>query len=189
VVVSTCHENTFLDTKIAIWEYTDCAAYSTYVQKGAQDDTGSENCSVGLGNPNYSSIADACGLTIGQTYLVQVCSYSDFSTPGAFDITVEPTVCEIGIKEATIQSSLKIYPNPSNGNEVTIEFNATANKGTASIEIVDITGKAVKTYNYKNVAAGNFKQQLDVTNLSNGLYFVNIISDGKIASNKLQIIK
>jgi Secretion system C-terminal sorting domain len=193
VLISTCNEGSFLDTQIAIWEYSVCEDYTTYSLKGANDDAGFDENFDPICNSDSStsvaSIAQACFLNVGQTYLVQVDGYSS-SSVGSFKITIAPFVCVVGIDEIKNISNFKIYPNPSNGNEVTIEYNA--NKGncnTTSIEIVDITGKAVNTYNYKNVAAGNFKQQLDVTNLSNGLYFVNIISDGKIASSKLQIVK
>jgi Secretion system C-terminal sorting domain len=193
VLVSTCNEGSFLDTQIAIWEYSFCEDYTTYSLKGANDDAGfDENfdpiCSSDS-STSVASIAQACFLNVGETYLVQVDGYSSFSV-GSFKIAITPLVCVVGINEIEKISNFKIYPNPSNGNEVTIEYNATRGNGNfTSIEIVDITGKAVNTYNYKNLAIGNFKQQLDVTNLSNGLYFVNIISDGKIASNKLQIVR
>jgi len=80
-----------------------------------------------------------------------------------------------GIADANIsnESSLKIYPNPAS--EI-VYIEASANKYQI-IEIIDITGK-VLIYDY----IMNEKEQINVSALHNGLYFVKVSnqSDSKV---------
>ena len=76
-------------------------------------------------------------------------------------------------------SSVKIFPNPSNG---LITFQSTDN--ISNIYIFDQLGEAV----YKEACVNYSKKELDLTNLSNGMYFYKIISDSNIISNGKLII-
>ncbi|NLA23673.1 MAG: T9SS type A sorting domain-containing protein, partial [Bacteroidales bacterium] len=71
-------------------------------------------------------------------------------------------------------ANVSIYPNPAN-NIVTI-----ANAENSNISIMDITGKTLVSIN--NASAN---QTIDISNLSQGAYFINI--DGEV--RKLSVIK
>jgi hypothetical protein len=78
-----------------------------------------------------------------------------------------------GIDEVLSNSSL-IYPNPNNG-EFTIELNE-----ITQVIITDALGHALL---HSILGAG--KQTLDIKNHANGIYFVQLIIDGKRQTIKL----
>ncbi|GAA4238560.1 hypothetical protein GCM10022291_29490 [Postechiella marina] len=74
--------------------------------------------------------------------------------------------------------SFTMFPTPSNG---IINFKIDSdNNSSLKIDILTIDGKKVKTiliYNHST-------QQVDISNLSNGLYIVNLYSDAILVANK-----
>ena len=82
------------------------------------------------------------------------------------------------------ESSVIIFPNPSNGN-VTIQWDAVANE-TGIVVISDITGRQiVKTTLDVNVGTGI--KQLDLSSLTNGLYMISVKSASINYNSKIQI--
>lgn len=75
-----------------------------------------------------------------------------------------------------------IYPNPSNGN-VTVDLDSQAKDVT--IKVTDILGK--KTYYYNNFKNYS-KQNINLTDLSDGSYIINVITETKSLS-KIIIIE
>jgi hypothetical protein len=63
-------------------------------------------------------------------------------------------------------STLKIYPNPSNG-VITIEFSDFQMKQNRTIEVSDLNGKLITQY--KPMAP---KMILNLFHLNNGIYFI-----------------
>ncbi len=84
-------------------------------------------------------------------------------------------------------SELNIYPNPTT-NEVKISFNLTENVNTV-IEIMDVTGRIVKTLLNEKMAIGNSTKTFNVSSLDNGNYIVRINTDGHMTQQKLSIIR
>jgi len=73
---------------------------------------------------------------------------------------------ETGIKELTAQNSIvNLYPNPTTG-ELRI---ASGELQVESVEIFDITGKTIQHFNVATT--------INVSHLSNGIYFVKIKTD------------
>ena len=83
-------------------------------------------------------------------------------------------------------SELNIYPNPA-ANEVKIRFNLTENAHTV-IEIMDVTGRIVKTVLNEKMAIGSSTKIVNVSSLDNGNYIVRISTDGHMTQQKLSII-
>jgi hypothetical protein len=75
-----------------------------------------------------------------------------------------------------VTANVSISPNPSNG-LFTIELDADA---IASIEVYDSTGKKVKSLEQSST-----KQVLDLTGYSEGIYLVNITSNGNKISKRV----
>lgn len=88
----------------------------------------------------------------------------------------------VGIKKQTEnENKLYIYPNPSNGNFY-IESNQT---NISSIAIFNLTGKIVF-----NIFCKNKFMQIDLSELNNGVYFINTtLENGFIKNSKIIITK
>ncbi|MDO8998957.1 MAG: T9SS type A sorting domain-containing protein [Bacteroidota bacterium] len=67
-------------------------------------------------------------------------------------------------------SAINVYPSPSNGN-ITIEL---VNGFTKEISVIDITGRIVLT-----TTSSSDKVNVDISNLSNGIYYIKVISNNK----------
>ena len=75
-----------------------------------------------------------------------------------------------------------IFPNPSNGS---ISISLSTNTDV-KVNLNDISGRLIYNETFKN-ADLTFKKEIEFTNLSKGIYLINLESDGKIATKKLII--
>ncbi|MFN4233588.1 MAG: T9SS type A sorting domain-containing protein [Bacteroidia bacterium] len=85
-----------------------------------------------------------------------------------------------GISEAANNKTMQVYPNPSNG-MVTINFSDAADY---IVKIYDVRGVCVI-----NESISTLKSQLDLSHLSNGVYFLNASGADKNFQQKLIIQK
>ncbi|MCD4791695.1 MAG: T9SS type A sorting domain-containing protein [Bacteroidales bacterium] len=76
---------------------------------------------------------------------------------------------------------ITIYPNPANKN---IIINS-SDKFLNNVNITDISGKEVHSFITNNK---HKKIHIDITSLSSGIYFVNIITDTGIITRKISVI-
>lgn len=74
-------------------------------------------------------------------------------------------------KVTTTASGVKIYPNPSAGFFV-VELNSSSNK---TVEVTDITGRVIMSTVTKDE-----KVNVNITTLSNGIYYVRVQSDNGV---------
>jgi hypothetical protein len=84
-------------------------------------------------------------------------------------------------KDAIANHDITIYPNPTKG-MLTIKVTNVTQSINAQISVCDLNGITVFTK-----AALNPENEIDLSSLPNGFYFMNIIIDGK--SVKWKIIK
>lgn len=87
--------------------------------------------------------------------------------------------------EEEFLSGLTLYPNPAN-NQIHIKYNLKASSHV-QLNIFDISGRMVAGETLGNRAQGLNSEILDVSDLSSGMYFVNIAIGEKQISRKLQI--
>jgi len=105
---------------------------------------------------------------ITNTWVVKVVCMEEESDPAT-----KEEYCELGIK-GNEQVAFSIVPNPTSGN-ITIS----AEKAFHTIEVISFLGQTVLSqYNANNVVS------LDVSALTNGVYFVRIISDNGTSVKK-----
>jgi YbbR domain-containing protein len=81
---------------------------------------------------------------------------------------------------------LSVYPNPVVSN-ATIELNLTK-KSNVSMNVVDVLGKLVASNSY-NLNSGNNKINLDVNNIENGVYFIELNVNGSTSTKKITVTK
>lgn len=89
----------------------------------------------------------------------------------------------VNIKQQMLENTLHVYPNPSKGNfiielpNVIQDFN---------IEVVDVLGKQVYLSAYQNHYSNI---ELNLNHLSSGTYFVRILDDYRLFTQKIVITK
>jgi hypothetical protein len=88
-----------------------------------------------------------------------------------------------GIDENQLDNNVDIYPIPSNS-QITIDYNL-IDSSNGILEIMDATGKTVAKHDLENQNNGYHSVTIDVSNLSNGLYFCNLIIGNQIISKRI----
>lgn len=79
-----------------------------------------------------------------------------------------------------LNNSVKVYPNPAQ-NQLFVEME---NNNASTLEIRDVTGKLLKTQNIET------RGSINIENLENGIYFINLVGNtGLISSKKITILK
>ncbi len=91
-------------------------------------------------------------------------------------VGISPILSEIEISNA--------YPNPAK-NAFYLDYDI-GNAQTARIEIMNVVGSIVLK---QEINAKSGKAKIDISNLKNGIYFYNIIVDGRKVSTKKLIVQ
>jgi hypothetical protein len=165
------YKKVFVGTNIGLF-------YTSDVTSPASNSSPSWSKSVNTGLPD-AQVFDIKQQTMlpwdcynsGQIYVATngrgVWSTSDFFTPQI-----------VSVQENTlnnkVETNLTLYPNPTN-DELFVAFNAFDSE-TATINILDVTGKAVLTNYTGKLYSGQVVVPIEVSSLSNGIYFVNVLS-------------
>jgi hypothetical protein len=145
------------------------------------------NAQIGGSNPPYTFSLSSVGT---QTTSSLGTNFNNLSA-GSYTCTVRNNLgctdttlvyitnnCNTSINSFTIQSNfLNIYPNPNTGN-FTIETNSFDKK---LLQIFDVTGKMVLSQSI------NGKTDIDVSNLINGVYFIQVKTDENISTQKILV--
>jgi hypothetical protein len=85
-----------------------------------------------------------------------------------------------GIEDFNKNNSFTIYPNPTMSGSFNLNFNISEIDGI-SVEVVDVNGR--KLFEQTDLKKDN---NFSIPNLSEGIYFVKLLKDGKmIAAEKL----
>jgi hypothetical protein len=92
-----------------------------------------------------------------------------------------------GLNENTFVNSVSVYPNPA-VSTANVSFNL-KNNANVDITVTDVTGKVVYSNTLSNVVAGNQKVVINTESLNNGIYMVNIISNGSKTTEKFVVKK
>lgn len=97
------------------------------------------------------------------------------------------TVNQVGIFEAEkLGATMVVYPNPSNGQEVTVVYNIMNPANAATLTVLDLAGRQVYAAQL-NSSAGVQQHLLDTQELNPGIYLVNLSVNGQQIHQKLII--
>lgn len=100
-----------------------------------------------------------------------------YTVVGGYD----PDVSTMPVSD-NFSASLQVFPSPAQSN-VNISF-ANYNTGEVAIRFIDLTGREIqRTTGYK--ADDHFQTIVSVENLKHGIYFVEVIMDGKKAVKRM----
>ena len=132
----------------------------------------------------------------GNTDTVQNPTYT-YSTDGtyntclyAFNQCNTDTICQIisitgvGIDQSAISNhqSLIIYPNPNTG-QFTLEMNL-QEETKLTIKLYHFTGQLIQSEEIGNVT-GNYTQQMDLSKYAKGIYYVQIMTENSVVTEKV----
>jgi poly(3-hydroxybutyrate) depolymerase len=113
---------------------------------------------------------------MGATASAQVSFTISTTVTGAALSTTATTVGADVSAATTATSSLSLSPNPAQSYVNLVVNNAAT--GKMKVVIFDATGKPAKTIEYSK-GQFDFRQQIDVTGLTQGVYYMQIVLDGK----------
>ncbi|MEO6903016.1 MAG: T9SS type A sorting domain-containing protein [Bacteroidia bacterium] len=99
-------------------------------------------------------------------------------------MNVMSTVTEVN-KPVEQLAKLTLFPNPA-VNEVSVKFNYLPTT-TATIDLVDISGKMIESFKTGDLSSSNDIYKLDITNYPKGTYFVRVVADKGMDVQKLII--
>jgi serine protease AprX len=96
-----------------------------------------------------------------------------------FSLIIDGVTDTNGIASNELGAKIGVYPNPAT-DVINISMDASLDVNNTSIQLYDIQGRLVKQ-------SGTFVDKIDVSDLSAGMYMLNITKDGAIASKKIII--
>lgn len=166
-----------------------------------------QNASSGILTYTYTDAAGLysfSGLAYG-TYYIYPTDYDYYTTPSAA-ITLasgSDSMLSVNFKQHTtfgtitpysgptlvaggIADHFSIYPNPA-GSTITLQWN-NLELGSADVSLTDMLGRAVYTSTL-DVKTTTGNKVLDISNLSNGVYFVAVRSGSSVFSEKIVVNK
>lgn len=91
----------------------------------------------------------------------------------------------VGLEHNEFLNYIEVFPNPASNN-LTVNYNLKAS-GTLKIELLDISGRLIDSVFEGIRPAGEHSQNMQVTDLSAGIYFVRLSVDGDQTTRKLVV--
>lgn len=138
------------------------------------------NESLSHGYVKYS-IAPNPGLDPGDQITNTAYIYFDFNPPIVTNTAINTIEFPLGIKENR-NYELKVFPNPANYS-VTVSFEDKQSK-MFNVKILNISGQVI--YSGKEVTTnGKFSRTIDLSNISQGVYMLEINSDKQVVHQKI----
>lgn len=152
----------------------------TALQAG-QTQTVTQQYTFTLGNPaqgNYNLWGNSIsGLTI--VAFVQNTTTKEILQAGKAEVVV-------GVPENELDRTTRVFPNPTNG-VLFVDYELPAGE-TAQVEVFNMVGERVLNTT-RSTGNGMQRETLDISSLSEGIYFVNISAGGLRATRKVTLTK
>jgi plastocyanin len=144
--------------------------------------------------PSGAATWDAPITSSNTTFIYKVTKagiYNYVCTPHASFMTGSFSVVATGVEiTGTNVNGYQLaqnFPNPFNP-VTTIKFSIPENK-SVSLKIYDINGKEIKTIVNGNMTAGEYKYELNASELASGIYFYKLESDNFVETRRMMLIK
>ena len=133
--------------------------------------------------PENEAVPTACAFA-GSTNRFIIVPVQDALTVGPFCFS-SCANCVVGVKDQSFDAALSIYPNPANNNTVlSYNLNTATN---LRIGLYNAMGELL--YNRTETNALNGKLDIPVSNLSNGIYFVQVSNGTQYAVKQFVVQK
>ncbi|HMQ76710.1 MAG TPA: T9SS type A sorting domain-containing protein [Flavobacteriales bacterium] len=95
-------------------------------------------------------------------------------------------VVATGVEENVLDNSLRVFPNPSNG-VVNVAFDLPSGQ-QASLEVTNVLGEVVYTTS-RSIGAGAQREVVDLSTLTNGVYYMTITAGDLKSTRKVTLNK
>ena len=79
------------------------------------------------------------------------------------------------------------FPNPARS-VVTLQY-ALPEAGAVALELYDVLGRRVATFDRGTLAAGPVEQRLDTSGLPSGLYFLRLVTSGQMRTARFTVVR
>jgi len=89
------------------------------------------------------------------------------------------------IDEATLSSTMNVYPNPATDNTL-VTFN-TNDKSSIRIELLNAVGARVMIKDFGSMNAGTQMIPVSTSNLSSGIYLINVYVNDSVITKRLSV--
>ncbi|HCQ30384.1 MAG TPA: hypothetical protein DIU39_08865 [Flavobacteriales bacterium] len=91
----------------------------------------------------------------------------------------------VGVKEIDELKNINLYPVPAS-NQTTLSFDLKTNS-IVNIRLIDNLGREIEQIENTKLSAGTHQYKVDVSSLSSGIYFIQMVVEGKVLNKKLII--
>jgi len=86
-----------------------------------------------------------------------------------------------------IANDISVYPNPTN-NQFTVDIELNASE-RVTVDLINIVGQVVKSIDLGTRSAGLNREYIDVNDLSEGIYFMNLTVGASQGTMKVQVVR
>ena len=91
----------------------------------------------------------------------------------------------VGIEEVNLSAGVSVYPNPAN-DFINVAYGLT-NNSVVSVDVINILGERVMTEYIGSQTAGNYTSRIDVSDLSAGVYMLNVTINGTVSTVRVSV--
>ena len=118
--------------------------------------------------------------TIEAPYTQRIKSYSRLIGQAAVPVA--------SVGESSSAKKLSVRPNPASGRSIIVSFNG-MNTEKVEVHIFDVLGREVYKRNLLLHGSINEQTEIPIGNLQNGIYYAKLIIDGKILTEKFEVMR
>lgn len=124
-----------------------------------------------------------CAMSDSSIYM----NWGDYRNSPDWDIYFNQTdistvITSTNSVEKNTPPTIEIFPNPAN-NSIQVTFSLPTSESKAEIIIFNSNGKALKTIYITQNEAGKYSQQIDISHLSSGVYYLYIRNNNSFQKN------
>jgi hypothetical protein len=92
------------------------------------------------------------------------------------------------VSESNTLTNVSVFPNPAT-TEINLNTTFEQTVSQLAVRMYDMTGRIVMQNDLGTIAAGSFRQTIETSGLEQGLYIIEVVADGKISREQVQIVR
>ena len=92
------------------------------------------------------------------------------------------------VVENTANAAITLFPNPAT-TEMNVNIDAATPIANVVVRVMDMTGRIVMNDDLGAIGIGNFRHTLNTTSLQQGGYIIEIVTDGAVNRQQIQIVR